>query len=163
MATTASWQGRGPCRAEAPDLQALHREFATQGVEFLGVNIRDNKAQAQAFERNVNLGCPGTPATNTPATNTPDTNGLVLMAWSTSVPRRSAATTRVPDRNRRWSAKIFGIADKGTLRAPIANVLAEAWRHRTRHGFPNAGHATRSQEGRLQSRAAFFAINTKYY
>jgi cytochrome c biogenesis protein CcmG/thiol:disulfide interchange protein DsbE len=39
----------GPCRAEAPDLQNVWEAFRDRGVQFLGVDFRDDRAAARAF------------------------------------------------------------------------------------------------------------------
>ena len=43
----ASWCG--PCRVEAPWLEAAWRKYKNRGVVFLGINIQDRKANARAF------------------------------------------------------------------------------------------------------------------
>jgi thiol-disulfide isomerase/thioredoxin len=43
----ASWCG--PCRAEQPGLERASRELAAEGVRFVGVNIRDQRAPAAAY------------------------------------------------------------------------------------------------------------------
>jgi len=43
----ASWCA--PCRREAPHLQSAWTTYRDRGVQFLGVNIRDDRAAAQAF------------------------------------------------------------------------------------------------------------------
>src|SRR5215472_299424 len=40
----ASWCG--PCRAEQADLNSMQVDFAARGVHFLGVDVRDDTAQA---------------------------------------------------------------------------------------------------------------------
>lgn len=43
----ASWCG--PCRREQPVFERLWREYESRGVQFLGLNVRDQKAAALSF------------------------------------------------------------------------------------------------------------------
>ncbi|REE02248.1 TlpA family protein disulfide reductase [Citricoccus muralis] len=104
-----------PCRVEAPDLQALHEELEPQGVRFVGVNVRDTVATAQAFERNFGITYP----------SVEDLNGQVLLAMTDYVPPQAVPTTIVLDRQGRVSARILGIAERSTLRTLITTVLGE--------------------------------------
>ena len=45
----ASWCG--PCRAEQGDINKLHSKYASRGVVFVGVDMRDDNAAAQAYEQ----------------------------------------------------------------------------------------------------------------
>jgi cytochrome c biogenesis protein CcmG/thiol:disulfide interchange protein DsbE len=45
----ASWCG--PCRLEQPGLQRLWEEYGDRGVEFVGVNFRDDPAAAREYLR----------------------------------------------------------------------------------------------------------------
>ena len=51
------YAGCAPCRAEAPDLQKLSEEFKDK-IAFYGVNVRDEKNTAEAFERSFNVTYP---------------------------------------------------------------------------------------------------------
>ena len=105
-----------PCRIEAPDLQSLHTDFKAEGVAFLGVNVRDEKATAAAFERTFGLNYP----------SVVDKDGGVLLAMTKYVPPAAVPTTLVLDKKGRVSARILGVAEKGTLKALITSALAES-------------------------------------
>lgn len=103
-----------PCRAEAPDLAALHTEFKDQGVLFYGVNVRDDAATAEAFERTFKVDYP----------SFDDSDGGILLAMTEYVPPRAVPTTLVLDTEGRVSARILGISQKGTLKALITTAAA---------------------------------------
>ncbi|WP_425455961.1 TlpA family protein disulfide reductase [Arthrobacter echini] len=102
-----------PCREEAADLVALHDEYAPQGAAFYGVNIRDEQATAEAFERSFGI----------PYESFNDKDGGVLLDMTQYVPPQAVPTTIVLDREGRVSARILGIADRSTLDALIRDVL----------------------------------------
>jgi DsbE subfamily thiol:disulfide oxidoreductase len=52
----ASWCA--PCRAEQPDLNRAARSYAARGVTFLGVNVNDDRASAQAYLRELDIPYP---------------------------------------------------------------------------------------------------------
>ncbi|MEA5453736.1 TlpA disulfide reductase family protein [Sinomonas sp. JGH33] len=104
-----------PCRVEAPSLKALSDEFAPKGVVFYGVNLRDEKGTAEAFEQNFGL--------TYPSFN--DQDGHVLLALSGMVPPGAVPTTLVLDKQGRVSARILGELDKSTLKALIESAAAE--------------------------------------
>ena len=45
----ASWCS--PCVGEAPELEAVYAEYQDSGVEFLGINVRDERDAARGFAR----------------------------------------------------------------------------------------------------------------
>lgn len=48
----------GPCRAEQPLLESLWKEYRAGGVQFVGVNTRDQRAAALAFLDEFNVTYP---------------------------------------------------------------------------------------------------------
>ena len=104
-----------PCRIEAADLQALHEQFEPAGVRFLGVNVRDTAATAEAFERNFGITYP----------SLEDRGGQVLLAMTDYVPPQAVPTTIVLDRQGRVSSRILGVAEPSTLKSLITTVVDE--------------------------------------
>lgn len=98
-----------PCRAEAPSLTDLAKQFSGQGVQFYGVNVRDEKGTAEAFDRTFNI--------TYPSLN--DKGGQVLLGLSAFVPPAAVPTTIVLDKEGRVAARILGLADKSTLKSLI--------------------------------------------
>ena len=105
-----------PCRAEAPDLVALYDEFNPQGVEFVGVNVRDTAATALAFDRNFGIEFPSVMDAN---------SGAVSLAFSGVVSPQAVPTTIVIDKEGKVASRILGRIDQGILRTLIETVLAE--------------------------------------
>ena len=102
-----------PCRVEAPHLEALYQEFRTQGVLFYGINVRDEKPTAEAFERTFGVTYP----------SVEDKDGKVLLAMTRFVPPQAVPTTLVLDKEGRVAARILGGLDKSTLKALITSTL----------------------------------------
>jgi peroxiredoxin len=122
----ADWKGQvtvlniwyaacAPCRVEAPELQSLHQEYQAAGVQFYGVNIRDEQATAEAFERNFGI--------TYPSVN--DKDGGMLLALTQYVPPQAVPSTLVLDKQGRVSGRIIGLAEKSTLEALISDAAAE--------------------------------------
>ena len=103
-----------PCRAEAPDLAALSEEFADQGVQFVGVNVRDTAETALAFDRNFGITFPSIMDAQ---------SGAVSLAFSGVVSPQAVPTTLVIDREGRVSSRILGRIDKSILRELIETVV----------------------------------------
>lgn len=105
-----------PCRAEAPDLVQLSRDFVGEKVQFVGVNVRDSAATAAAFERKFNIVWPSIVDAST---------GSVLMAFTGVVTPQAVPTTLVIDGKGRVSARVLGRIEKGTLKALIKTAVSE--------------------------------------
>lgn len=105
-----------PCRAEAPDLAALSEEFADQGVQFVGVNVRDSAETALAFDRRFGITFPSVMDAQ---------SGSVSLAFSGVVSPQAVPTTIVIDREGKVASRVLGRIDKSILRTLIATVVQE--------------------------------------
>lgn len=108
--------GCAPCRAEAKDLISLSNEFAADGVQFVGVNVRDSADTALAFARNFGVTYPSIIDNQT---------GSVVLAFTDTVSPNAVPTTLVIDKQGRVSSRILGRIEKSTLKALIKTVVAE--------------------------------------
>ncbi|WP_309074858.1 TlpA disulfide reductase family protein [Paenarthrobacter sp.] len=104
-----------PCRIEAPQLEALHLDFKDQGVQFFGVNLRDEQATAEAFDKTFNI--------TYPSFN--DKDGAVLLSVSGIVPPGAVPTTLVLDKEGKVASRVLGEIEKSTLKALITSAAAE--------------------------------------
>jgi len=104
-----------PCRQEAPALGELARHLSGSDVKFVGVDIRDEPASAEAFMRNFRISYP----------SLNDPGDAIALAFSGTVPPAGIPTTLVIDRGGRIAARIVGTASYDGLRTLIAQVSAE--------------------------------------
>jgi thiol-disulfide isomerase/thioredoxin len=110
------YAGCAPCRAEAPELVALSKEFIGEKVQFIGVNVRDAAGTSGAFERKFNIAWPSMLDAQ---------SGSVLLAFTGVVTPQAVPTTLVIDAKGRVSARVLGRIDKGTLKALIKTAVSE--------------------------------------
>jgi len=103
----------GPCRTEADDLNDLYDRYAEQGVEFVGVNIRDDAATAKSFEKEHAVEYPSildvndaavaasqtkpAPPSTTPTTFLLDTEGRVAARFTSAIDPRVKVVSAMLD------------------------------------------------------------------
>jgi thiol-disulfide isomerase/thioredoxin len=104
-----------PCRAEAPALKQVAEETQPRGVQFVGINIRDNEQSAQAFERRFEI----------PYPSIFDPDGTLLLRFRDSLPPQAIPSTVVIDREGRVAARIVGATTYTKLRRLLDEILAE--------------------------------------
>ena len=109
----ASWCP--PCRKEAPALQAVSTDLAAQGVQFVGVNVRDNGTDARAFEQEFGLTYP----------SVVDTDSALLLAFRDTLPPSAIPSTLVIDREGRLAARVLDEVTETSLRDLVADIAAE--------------------------------------
>lgn len=113
------YAGCAPCRAEAPDLVAAYDEYSPAGVQFVGVNTRDQVAQAEQFAEQFNVEYPSI---------MDNANGRATQrAFAGQVPLNAVPTTLVLDTQGRVAHRVLGqLADASQLRTLIEETLAES-------------------------------------
>ena len=113
------YAGCAPCRAEAPDLVEAYDEFSPEGVNFVGVNTRDQVAQALQFSEEF--------AIEYPSIMDSAEGRAVQRAFAGQVPLNAVPTTLVLDAEGRVAHRILGqLAGASQLRTLINETLAEA-------------------------------------
>jgi peroxiredoxin len=106
-----------PCRAEAKDLQKLSDKFADKGASFVGVNVRDQAANAITFNQTYGVTYPSVMDVN---------DGSMQLAFSGSIPPNAVPTTLVLDASGRVAARILGqVTTPSILETLIRDTIAE--------------------------------------
>ncbi|MET9833554.1 TlpA disulfide reductase family protein [Streptomyces sp. NPDC006385] len=103
-----------PCRKEAPELVKLHKETEPLGVRFLGIDIRDNKSAAKAFERTYGIAYP----------SIFDPDGRTVTGFKQMAPR-AVPTTYVLDKEGRVAALSIGPLTYRDFYPIIRDIAAE--------------------------------------
>jgi thiol-disulfide isomerase/thioredoxin len=127
-ANSTDWQGSvvvvnfwyaacPPCRAEAPDLEALYKKYSPKGVVFVGVKVRDTTPTARSFAKNFGISYPSI---------MDNAGGAVQLAFHGRIAPNAVPTTIVLDRQGRAASRILGrIPSQLTLGTLIDAALAE--------------------------------------
>lgn len=107
----------GPCRVEAPDLEAVWQEFKDDGVSFIGVNTYDQADTALSFAEEYGITYPSLIDVNT---------GEAKLAFAQVTPIQATPTTLVLDKQGRVAARIIGqLEDASILRTLVKDIRAE--------------------------------------
>jgi thiol-disulfide isomerase/thioredoxin len=108
----ASWCA--PCRAEAPTMQKIAEESKASGVQFVGVDIKDGKDNAQAFLRTYKITYP----------SLYDQAGQVALAFR-DIPPNAVPSTLIIDRKGQIAARAIGSVSYTSLRDIVTRLAAE--------------------------------------
>jgi thiol-disulfide isomerase/thioredoxin len=105
----------GPCRGEAPVLESVYTATQPQGVQFLGIDVRDEQKQAQDFviDRKVSY-----PSIFDPPMRT-------LIALGGKFPTSVIPSTLVLDRRHRVAAVFLRAITASDLQPVVERVAAE--------------------------------------
>ena len=102
----ASWCG--PCRAQQVHLDALAQRYTPRGVAFVGVDVRDDAANARAYLEQQHV----------PYPSLADADGSLAAAYAVLAP----PTTVVVDRSGRVAHTYFGGVTESEL-GPVLDAL----------------------------------------
>ena len=108
----ASWCA--PCRAEAPTLEQLSKNYAPSGVQFVGLLTRDNDDAARAFLRRFAITYPTLH------------DDKLIAAFNSALSPQAIPTTLVIDRKNRVAARISGQVTVASLSEMINRVIGES-------------------------------------
>jgi thiol-disulfide isomerase/thioredoxin len=100
-----------PCREEAPTLAVVAEQYQPAGVAFLGVDVRDTTASAEAF------------GVTYPSVS--DSSSQITLAFTAAVPVAGTPTTLVVDRTGHIAGAIYGQATYSELTAMLAKVTGK--------------------------------------
>ncbi len=104
-----------PCRVEAPELQKVYERTKSDGVEVLGIDVRDeNRTAPQDFMRDTGLTYP----------SIYDPPGRSLLAWK-GYPRSVVPSTIVLDKRHRVAAVFLRDLLASDLLPVVDRLLAE--------------------------------------
>ncbi|MET7650363.1 MULTISPECIES: TlpA disulfide reductase family protein [unclassified Streptomyces] len=106
-----------PCRAEAPNFEKVSKDLAAKGVQFVGINVADPKAEsALAFEKNYGV--------TYPSLYDPSSKLMLRFKKGTLNPQ-AIPSTLVLDRDGKIAARSLAALGEEKLRSMINPVLAE--------------------------------------
>jgi len=108
----ASWCG--PCRSEATALANSFKELNPLRVQFVGLNTRDGKAAAQAFNNRFPTGYP----------SIQDQDGQLILRFGNLGPAATPSTI-ILDAKGRIAARILGPVTQAQLRGIVLAVLQD--------------------------------------
>jgi thiol-disulfide isomerase/thioredoxin len=104
-----------PCREEAATLAAVAAKYRASGVSFLGVDVRDTTASAQAFVNRFGVGYP----------SVGDPGSVITADFTDVVPIAGTPTTLVIDRTGHIAGAVFGTVTYSKLTAILTKVTAK--------------------------------------
>ena len=104
------------CREERADLEAAWRRLSNRGVQFIGIDTRDNSGAAQSYVRTGGITYP----------SIFDPDGQTLLGFRGTVSPSAIPSTIVLDSRHRVAARILGPITKTTLIELVHDVADES-------------------------------------
>jgi len=105
-----------PCREEAPALAVAAQQYQPAGVAFVGVDVRDTTASAEAFVRSFGITYP----------SVTDASSQITLDFTAVVPIAGTPTTLVIDRTGHIAGAVFGTVTYEELTTILNRVDGKA-------------------------------------
>jgi peroxiredoxin len=105
-----------PCREEAAALAVTAQQYEPAGVAFLGIDVRDTTASAEAFARSFGITYP----------SVSDSGSQITLDFTAVVPIAGTPTTLVIDRTGHIAGAVFGQATYAELTTILGQVDGKA-------------------------------------
>ena len=105
-----------PCREEAATLTSVAALYRSSGVAFLGVDVRDTTASAEAFARSFGVTYP----------SVSDPSSVITLDFTSVVPIAGTPTTLVIDPSGHIAGAVFGPATYPELTTILTKVTGKA-------------------------------------
>jgi thiol-disulfide isomerase/thioredoxin len=103
-----------PCREEAPDFAEAAQKYAAKGVEFVGINTRDDNAAAIAYNSSFGIKYP----------SLQDPNETLVLDLKQIIPATSVPSTVIVDRSGKVAVRALGGITEPELLKEIDYTLA---------------------------------------
>lgn len=104
-----------PCRKEQPVLSKVSTELKPQGVEFLGIAVRESAVTSKAY----------TDAKRVPYPSISDSGGKLLIGFASSLPAIAIPTTYIIDKQGRVATRLLDVATQSTLTSLVTEIVEE--------------------------------------
>jgi peroxiredoxin len=104
----------GPCRVETPEFDKVYRDVRAQGVEFLGVAVKDSDQGAQAFYTNKKISY----------RSLYDPSGRIALAFR-GFPPNAIPSTIILDRRGRVAEVHLGTMLRGDIEPVVSRLATE--------------------------------------
>jgi thiol-disulfide isomerase/thioredoxin len=105
-----------PCREEAPDFAEAYGKYAPKGVEFIGINTRDDNAAALSYDSSFGIKYP----------SLQDPDETLVLALKQIIPATSVPSTIIVDSTGKVAVRILGGVTAAQLEREIAYTQATA-------------------------------------
>lgn len=104
-----------PCRVEGPGLETAYQKYQAQGVDFLGIDSRDDNDAALAYVKEDGITYP----------SLQDPDETLLLQFKSILPPTTIPSTVILDRSGKVAVRILGGTTAPQLEQQISTLLGE--------------------------------------